>query len=126
MSEMIVTCRFCQNSFQLNPDTEETRESRTDPSQQLKRHLGECREFSALTVGENAGWLLNLLCFTSSDPTRYRDIMISVLDWLNSGGIATAFAAALAEPDFAEHSTTAPQPSPKESHKPSSHRKRHV
>jgi hypothetical protein len=122
MSEMIVTCRFCQNSFQLNPDTEETRESRTDPSQQLKRHLGECREFSALTVGENAGWLLNLLCFTSSDPTRYRDIMISVLDWLNSG----AFAAALAEPDFAEHSTTAPQPSPEESHKPSSHRKRHV
>lgn len=81
-----VMCVFCGESIELNEDTAETRKAGIDPSQQLRKHILECHG-GAITVGRNAGWLLDRLAFRSSDQEKWRESCIKVLDWLMAGGI---------------------------------------
>jgi hypothetical protein len=67
---IVVTCRFCRDRISLNPDNEQTRKNKTDPRQQLRKHLVRYHLKDAMEAGRIFGWLVDMLCFASLDP-RY-------------------------------------------------------
>lgn len=84
---LIVECRLCGLRIELNEDTETNRDQRRDPHQQIRSHLARHSATEVAQIGYRAGWLLDMLAFRCSEPERWRNNAIAMLDALVKGNI---------------------------------------
>lgn len=69
---MTVQCIYCRENIELNEDSEETRRLRTDPHQQMRRHIVTRHAGEIMGHTQKLGWLLDTLFFDSpEDPQRW-------------------------------------------------------
>lgn len=76
---LTVTCRLCYERFTLNEDGEQARAARTDPAQQMRRHLLKHLVKTA-AHGRHVGWLVDALAFEADDRERWKRHLHSLLD----------------------------------------------
>lgn len=82
---MQITCIICGSSLELNQDSQESRDSHTDPYQQMRRHLNS-HFTDSIKYGRKLGWLVDSLCFVSTtEPAKWRDHLIRLVDHFQSG-----------------------------------------
>jgi hypothetical protein len=80
-------CRYCKETIVLNEDSPEARAARTDPHQQMRRHiLQKHTVLEAVAHTRKLGWLIDMLWFDSPDkPENYRLAARNLLEFYIDG-----------------------------------------
>jgi len=85
---IVVRCSCCGLEITLNEDSELTRARRTDPHQQMRRHLLShlTRDLTwSIRHGRRIGWLIDAMAFTPvTESTRWRNHLIHLVDYFQA------------------------------------------
>ena len=78
---MTLRCRYCKELLILNEDTPESRYLKTDPVQQMRKHIEKNHLPEIMGHSRSTGWLVDRLFFECPDePERWRENIIRLLD----------------------------------------------
>jgi hypothetical protein len=77
---MTVRCVYCSSNIELNPDSEESRKTKSDPHQQMRRHIETNHMREIINHSRKYGWVLDMLFFESADnPAEWQDKITKTL-----------------------------------------------
>ena len=78
---MTIQCLYCKQAIELNEDSEETRKLKTDPHQQMRKHIVMCHANKIMQHSQKLGWLLDTLFFDMpTDSARWRAKISALID----------------------------------------------
>ncbi len=84
-----VRCKLCGASIDLGEDSQEARDKKADPAQQIRMHLLTHLYESVTFASGAASWLIDVLAFESNDP-RWDIHQSKVFEWVRSKATAQA------------------------------------
>lgn len=78
-----IRCRYCGEVLTLNADGEAARAARTDPLQQMRRHIAARHYLQSPGHARRCGFLLDMLCFEAvSNPENWRKQLGEMIDFI--------------------------------------------